>query len=241
MDNRDAVSIPSDLSDDLWGELPRFQAMKLREQQEKEKNDIKLKRNAVRSTLEQQLREQHQAKQKQREKEKAMDQLILSKAKEELDQEKQRHQALKQKTLANRDERDRQLREAQAKKQTAFQAVRGQERAEVAVLQAAIEKERADKKAKRALEREQAWVVIKENEEEKRKRLQDRETEKVHAQKLQADYSRMEDEKERKRAGEWAAREARIQDAMGRMADTVLKKGNQAEKDLEKRLLHYAN
>ena len=169
-----------------------------------------------------------------------MDQMILKKAKEELDQEKERHDALRQKTLAAKAERDRLVREAQARKATAFQAQRGQEREEVAQLQAAIEKERADKKAKRALERQQAWVVIKDNEEEKRKRLQDRETEKLQAIKLQEDYGKLMDENDRKRAAEWAAKEKRIQDAMGRMADTVIKKGNQAEKELEQKLLKYA-
>jgi len=48
------------------------------------------------------------------------------------------------------------------------------------------------------------------------------------------------DENDRKRAAEWAAKEKRIQDAMGRMADTVIKKGNQAEKELEQKLLKYA-
>lgn len=45
---------------------------------------------------------------------------------------------------------------------------------------------------------------------------------------------------ERKRAEEWAKREKRIQDAMGRMADTVIKKSNAAEKDAERRLLEQA-
>lgn len=50
----------------------------------------------------------------------------------------------------------------------------------------------------------------------------------------------MEEAKEKKRADEWAAREARIQDAMGRMAETVLKKSNAQEKELERRVMQYA-
>ena len=45
------------------------------------------------------------------------------------------------------------------------------------------------------------------------------------------------DIQDKKRAEEWAKREKRIQDAMGRMADTVLKKSNAAEKETEKRLI----
>ena len=58
--------------------------------------------------------------------------------------------------------------------------------------------------------------------------------------KLQEDFAREEDRKAKKRADEWAAREARIQDAMGRMADTVLKKTNAAEKELEARVMQMA-
>ena len=68
----------------------------------------------------------------------------------------------------------------------------------------------------------------------------DKEKERLNAIKMQEDHNKMLDEFDRKRAEEWAAREARIQNAMGRMADTVLKKNNQAEKELEKRVLQYA-
>lgn len=51
----------------------------------------------------------------------------------------------------------------------------------------------------------------------------------------------MLDAQEKKRADEWAKREQKIKDAMSRMADTVLKKSNAAEKEMEKRAVQYAN
>ena len=45
---------------------------------------------------------------------------------------------------------------------------------------------------------------------------------------------------ERRRAEEVAAREKRIHDAMDRMADTVIKKSNAAEKELERKMLEHA-
>lgn len=51
----------------------------------------------------------------------------------------------------------------------------------------------------------------------------------------------MLDAQEKKRAEEWAKREQKIKDAMSRMADTVLKKSNEAEKELERRAVQYAN
>lgn len=62
-------------------------------------------------------------------------------------------------------------------------------------------------------------------------------TEKERAQKLIADAIKHGEEQDRKRAEAWAARENRIQEAMGRMADTVVKKTQDAEKQMELRLL----
>ena len=50
----------------------------------------------------------------------------------------------------------------------------------------------------------------------------------------------MLDAQDKKRADEWAAREKKIQDAMDRMAGTLLKKSNAAEKELEMRVLKAA-
>ena len=44
---------------------------------------------------------------------------------------------------------------------------------------------------------------------------------------MQENHNKQLDEIDQRRAEDWAAREARIQNAMGRMADTVLKKNNQ--------------
>lgn len=82
--------------------------------------------------------------------------------------------------------------------------------------------------------------MIKENEEEKKKRVLEREAEKKRAVEMLEEFEKQEEIKEKKRADEWAAREAKIQEAMGRMADTVLKKSNAAEKELERRVMHYA-
>lgn len=48
------------------------------------------------------------------------------------------------------------------------------------------------------------------------------------------------DEQQNKRAAQWEERENKIKNAMSRMADTVVKKNNQAEKEMEKRLISQA-
>ena len=54
------------------------------------------------------------------------------------------------------------------------------------------------------------------------------------------EYNKHMDEVEKKRIQEWSDREARIQNAMGRMAETIIKKSNDAEKEFEIRLLENA-
>lgn len=83
-------------------------------------------------------------------------------------------------------------------------------------------------------------MVIKENEKDKEQRLIDKEKERLHAIKLQELYVQEQDRKDQQRADEWAARENRIQQAMNKMADTVIKKSNEAEKNFEKQLLRQA-
>ena len=51
----------------------------------------------------------------------------------------------------------------------------------------------------------------------------------------------MLDAQDKQRADEWAKREEKIKNAMSKMADTVLKKSNEAEKELERRVIQYAN
>ena len=71
--------------------------------------------------------------------------------------------------------------------------------------------------------------------------MQEKELDKERQNKIIEDYNKMVEQQEKKRADEWAAREQRIKNAMNRMADTVLKKSNKQEKELEARVVQYAN
>ena len=50
-DIKSKVSIPSDLSDDVWGELPKYQYAMHLEQIKKDKEAVTKKRHMVRATL----------------------------------------------------------------------------------------------------------------------------------------------------------------------------------------------
>lgn len=75
---------------------------------------------------------------------------------------------------------------------------------------------------------------------EKAKRDKAKEAEKEYAVKLMEENERRAEIEAKKRQNEWNAREEKIQKAMGRMADTVLKKSNAAEKEMEARVVQYA-
>ena len=73
-DRFDQESIPSELSDDIWGELPRFRDYQHQQQMKKEKEDQQRKREAVRKTLDDQLKRQQQEKLERQRQIKQMDQ-----------------------------------------------------------------------------------------------------------------------------------------------------------------------
>lgn len=116
----DRMSVPSQLSDDMWGEVPKYQAYLQEENKRKERETFLKKRSLVKNTLEQQMQDRLKEKQKEREREREMDNMILKRAKEEIEQDKRKKEELIAKTLAAKDERDRQLRLAQNYKQNQF-------------------------------------------------------------------------------------------------------------------------
>ena len=67
----------------------------------------------------------------------------------------------------------------------------------------------------------------------------EKEKEKEKDNKVMQDYNKFLDDQDRKRADEWAARESRIQNLMNKMADTVVRKNNDAEREEERRVLSY--
>jgi len=50
-DQEDNISVPSHISEDMWGEVPKYQALIVQEQIRKERENFMDKRNAVRKTL----------------------------------------------------------------------------------------------------------------------------------------------------------------------------------------------
>lgn len=103
----DAVSVPSQLSNDMWGEVPKFQAYKQEEAIRKERESFLKKRSMVKQTLDQQMQDRIKEKQAIKNKEREMDKMILEKAREEIETEQKRKNDLILKTLAAKEERDR--------------------------------------------------------------------------------------------------------------------------------------
>jgi predicted aconitase len=87
------------LSEDVWGELPKYQALMHAEQMKKEKQDLKNKRNMVRETLDKQMKDQAESRRRAQERAKEVDAMILGKAQAELEAERQKRALLKEKTL----------------------------------------------------------------------------------------------------------------------------------------------
>ena len=76
------------------------------------------------------------------------------------------------------------LLEAKHKRMVEIQDLRNAEIHEVSELQTAIQQEKKDKLQRKLAERSAAWQVIKENEEEKKKKLDVKEKERLEAVKM---------------------------------------------------------
>ena len=95
----DRVSIPSQISDDMWGEVPKYQALVVQEQIRKEREAFEQKRKMVRKTLDEQVEAFNKVRANQKQKDKDMDKMILERAQQEIQQDKAKKEALIKKTL----------------------------------------------------------------------------------------------------------------------------------------------
>jgi hypothetical protein len=60
--NYDVVSLPSEVSENQWAEVPKYQAYKEQEIKKKEKENFLQKRSMVKATLDKQIRDQQEFK-----------------------------------------------------------------------------------------------------------------------------------------------------------------------------------
>ena len=117
--NRDdeKVSVPSEISDDMWGELPKYQYKLHLDQLKKAKEDIKRKKQLIKTTLDTQLKEQQEKRQRDLAAAKEIDRQMLVRAQNELDEEKRRKERVKMRTIEQKGARDVMLKEAIAMKE----------------------------------------------------------------------------------------------------------------------------
>ena len=102
-----------------------------------------------------------------------------------------------------------------------------------------INDERANILEKKRKEREAAQKIIKENEVYKQHQLVEKEKEKLKEIELREEYDKLLEAQDKKRQEEWNQREQRIQKLVSQMADGVYKRTNDAEKEVERRVIQY--
>ena len=112
-DHFDNESIPSEISEDMWGELPKLHDYNHKLQIQKEKQDHMQKLQNVKDTLDQQVKQQKLEKQQRQMEVKKMDREILNKAAEELELERKKKEEKKQKVFKQKQMQDEMLLKAQ--------------------------------------------------------------------------------------------------------------------------------
>lgn len=143
----------------------------------------------VKDTLDRQLQEQEQQRMKTLQYNKRMDNQMLSIAQRELQQEKKEKTELKKKIQLQKVQRDVMLLEAKERKIKEIQTIRNKELLEVEQLKKDIEKEHRMKAEKKRKQKEDALKIIELNEQEKVKRMAEKEKDRIYQVKLIEEYN----------------------------------------------------
>ena len=108
--------MPSDLSEDEWGEVQRFKNLIYQKQQQQAKNTMHQKMQDVKSVLDNQVKLDKVKKSEEDKVAQEMDQQILQRCHKEIEQEKEMQRQRIQKMLDNKRMRDVMLNEAKQRK-----------------------------------------------------------------------------------------------------------------------------
>lgn len=146
----DQASIPSDITEDEWAEIQRFEAKQFKEDKMKEKKQFQEKKQMVRGILDQQMRDRKRALMEEQRERKEWEVSLLAQCKREVEEEKRQKEAIKTKIRSEKQMMDKQLEDAEKKRTNDMQKERTREKVFVKDLQNELqqEKDRAVQKRK---------------------------------------------------------------------------------------------
>lgn len=210
--------------EDEWQAIQNFNIMLHYEEQKQAVLREQERKRLIKEELDRQIKEKNSLKKREVEENREYEHL----QKKHLDlleqKEKDRLFENTKKIENEKKSRDQQLNDEKLRKKMIERQEFQQEQEVVKRLQDEMEAERQQVLQRRVQERDYLQTMLKENELQKARQLEEREKERLEDIQAQEAYNRMLEQQEADRAREVADRERRAQEFMGKMADNVLKK-----------------
>ena len=237
--SRTKSSISGLNEEDEWEAIQNFNVMLHYEEQKQTTLREQERKRLIKEELDRQVKEKNKRKKRE---------LVVDKEYEELQKkhlelldkkEKKRVLENQQKIENEKKSRDQQLQEEKLRKRLAEKQEFEREKQVVDRLHQEMEEERKMVLEKRQQERDYLQTMLKENELQKKRQLDEQEKERLEDVEAQEAYNRMLEQQEKDRLREIGDREKRAQEFMGRMADTVIKNMDAKQREEEEKIRQY--
>eukprot|EP01017_Pseudomicrothorax_dubius_P003362 TRINITY_DN10463_c0_g1_i7.p1 TRINITY_DN10463_c0_g1~~TRINITY_DN10463_c0_g1_i7.p1 ORF type:complete len:329 (+),score=160.90 TRINITY_DN10463_c0_g1_i7:35-1021(+) len=197
------------------------------------------RKRRIKMELDQQIEEKKRVKEMEREELNRYNDLQKQLLNNAETREKTKDEERKQRNLHEKLSRDKQLQEENLRKKLERRQEKEMDNLLVTKIKEELELEQYQMAQKRQAERDRFKKVLQENEENKRKMIEDARNEKLADIRAQEEYTRLIEKQEAEREKELHDREERAKKLMNMMADTIIKDQKAALLDEEKKILKY--
>jgi hypothetical protein len=225
--------------EDEWQAIQNFNIMLHYEEQKQTALREQERKRLIKEELDRQCREKNKKKKREQLEEKEYEQVQQQHLKLLETKEQQRVREAHQKVENEKRSRDQQMQEEKLRKRMSEKQEYEQEKQVVKRLHSEMDEERKQVMEKRRQEKEYLQIMLQENEQQKKRQLNDQDREKQEDVEAQEAYNIMLEQQENDRIREVEERERRAQEFMGRMADTVIKNMDAKQREEEEKIRQY--
>lgn len=225
--------------DDEWATMLKHDAELYKRELELEKHRDFETKNKVKEELERQILEKKRLELREKDLENHYVNAVQTQMSQYDERERKKEAEKKEKILQEKLSRDRQLRDEHLRKKQEVKAEGQIDQLLVTKIKEEIDSDQHTALKRKEEERQHLRKVLHENEEYKKRMLEEAKREKETDIRAQKEYTRLLEQQEAERAAEVKAREERSKKLMSMMADTVIKDQKEQILEEERKLLRH--
>lgn len=248
-DHDDAISVTSSNkpisvynqgdSDDEWATMMKYDTELYKKEKTLEKVREQEQKKRIKAELDRQIEEKKRVQAQESGEMGKYNQLVQEQMKTFDRKENKREQEMKNKIMQEKASRDKQLADENARRKADKKQEKAMDELLVTKIKQELDEEARIAAVRRQQDKESLKRVLFENEEYKKKMLEEAKREKEADIRAQQEYTRLIEKQEADRAAELKAREDRAKKFMNMMADTVVKDQKAQILDEERKLLKH--